>query len=103
MNDMCVDNLITDAGSVSEATQLYQNSKEMLAAAGMNLHEWMSYSTEFMHCIPVEDKGPSSECGVLGLTWDLVQDCLSVNHSQHDVSIHTKRGALQVAARVDDP
>ena len=53
----------------------------MLAAAGMNLCEWMSNSTEFIHCIPVEDKGPSSECSVLGLTWDLVQDCLSINHS----------------------
>ena len=92
MNDMYVDSLITGAGSVSEAIQLYQSSKEMLAAAGMNLCEWMSNSTEFMHCIPVEDKGSSSECSVLGLTWDLVQDCLSINHSQHDVSIHTRRG-----------
>ena len=103
MNDMYVDNLITGAGSVSEAIQLYQNSKEMLAAAGMNLHEWMSNSPEFMHCIPLEDRGPTSECSVLGLTWDMVHDCLSINHSQHVESIHTKRGALQVAARDYDP
>ena len=37
------------------------------------------------------------------MTCDLVNDCLSINHSQHDESIHTKRGALQVAARVYDP
>ena len=103
MNDMYVDNLITGAGSVSEAIQLYQNSKEMLAAAGMNLCEWMSNSPEFMHCIPVEDRGPTGECSVLGLKWDTVHDCLSINHSQHDESIHTKRGTLQVAARVYDP
>ena len=54
MNDMYVDNFITGAGSVSEAIQLYQKSKEMLAAAGMNLHEWMSNSHDCMHCIPVK-------------------------------------------------
>ena len=60
MNDMYMDNLITGDGSVSEAIQLYQNPKEMLAAAGMNLCEWMSNSPEFMHYIPVEDRGPTS-------------------------------------------
>ena len=103
MNDMYMDNLITGAGSVPEAIQLYQKSKKMLAAAGMNLCEWMSNSSEFMQCIPVEDRGPTGECSVLGLTWDPVQDCLSINHRQHNESIHMKRGALQVAARVYDP
>ena len=103
MNDKYMDNLITGTGSVPEAIQLYQKSKEMLAAAGMNLHELMSNSPEFMQCIPVEDRGPTGECSVLGLTWGLVQDCLSINHRQHDESIHTKRGALQVTARVYDP
>ena len=103
MNDTYVDNLITGVGSVSEAIQLYQNSKEMLAVDRMNLHEWMSNSPAFMHCIPVKDREPTSECSVLGLTWDLVHDCLSINHSKHDESIHNKRGALQVATRVYDP
>ena len=57
MNDMYVDNLITGAGSVPEAIQLYRKSKKMLAAAGMNLREWMSNSSEFMQCTPVEDRG----------------------------------------------
>ena len=61
MNDMYVDNLIAGTGSVPEAIQLYQKSKKMLAAAGMNLHEWMSNSPEFMQCIPVEDRGPIGE------------------------------------------
>ena len=103
MNDMYVDNLITGAGSVPEAIQLYQKSKKMLAAVGMNLCEWMSNFPEFMQCIPVQDRGPTGECSVLGLTWDPVQDCLLINHRQHNESIHTKKGALQVAARVYDP
>ena len=92
MNDMYVDNLITGAGSVPEAIQLYHKSKKMLAAAGMNLHDWMFNSPEFMHCIPVEDRGPTGECSVLGLTWDPVQDCLLINHRQDNESIHMKRG-----------
>ena len=31
------------------------------------------------------------------------QDCLSINHRQHNESIHMKKGALQVAARVYNP
>ena len=63
----------------------------------------MSNSPEFMQCIPVEDRGPTGEFNVLGVIWDPVQDCLSINHRQHHESIHMKRGALQVAARVYDP
>ena len=37
------------------------------------------------------------------MTWEPVQDCLSINHRQHNESIHMKRGALQVAVRVYDP
>ena len=58
--DVYVDNMITGAQSLIEAKALYSETKQMFAAASMNLREWASNSVELMAFIPVADRADST-------------------------------------------
>ena len=60
-------NVISGANSVSEATDLYSQSKTIFNAASMNLREWMTTSVEVNMAIPPNDCADRKDMKVLGL------------------------------------
>ena len=56
-----VDDLVTGASDINEATELFKKSREVMAAGGMNLRKWKSNSPELKKQIehfimPLEDQ-----------------------------------------------
>ncbi|VDH99510.1 Hypothetical predicted protein [Mytilus galloprovincialis] len=70
----------------------------------MNLREWASNSQKFLKCIPKEDQANREKLKVLGLTWTIKDDTLTVNSARNDNMFPiTKREVLQRVASVFDP
>ncbi|XP_071123445.1 uncharacterized protein [Mytilus edulis] len=70
----------------------------------MNLREWASNSQTFLECIPKEDQANREKLKVLGLTWTIKDDTLTVNSARNDIMFPiTKREVLQRVASVFDP
>jgi len=84
---------------------LYTKAKGLFAAASMNLREWASNSKEFMEFIPLEDKKCQLGLKVLGISWNLTDDTLSVPSPlvSKIEGISAKREILQVIASIFDP
>ena len=100
-----VDNLITGTRTLDEAKTLYREAKEVFATASMNLREWSSNSEELMSFIPASDRADHSILKVLGLSWNLKNDTLSIPDISVDKvgNANTKREALKIVASVFDP
>ena len=69
---------MTGAQTMEETYQLYNEGKKIFSAASMNLREWASNSEELMRLILTQDKADSSGLKVLGITWNLKDDLLSI-------------------------
>ena len=104
-NDIYMDNVITGENSVSEATDLYSQSKTIFDAASMNLREWMTSSVEVNMAIPQNDCADIKDMKVLGLAWNASKDTLAIQDSKHvkeNLKV-TKRNVLKEIASVYDP
>ena len=104
--DIYVDNLITGAQTVMEAHQLYNEGKQMFSTASMNLREWASNSEELMKLIPAQDRADVSGLKVLGISWNLKDDLLSIpgpSNNEKISEVSTKREILQATASIYDP
>ena len=66
--------MITEVNTLREAKPLYSESKNLFAAALMNLREWTSNLNELMKFIPNQDKASASEYKLLGINWNLISD-----------------------------
>ena len=75
-----VDSIITGAQTITEAIDLYCDTKQMFATASMNLHEWASNSEELiiMAFIPESDQADQRNLKVLGIRWNLSNDTLFI-------------------------
>ncbi|CAG2200066.1 unnamed protein product [Mytilus edulis] len=99
-----VDNVITGVDSTENAVTLYKEAKQIFSDASMNLREWASNSQKFLECIPKEDQANREKLKVLGLTWTIKDDTLTVNSARNDIMFPiTKREVLQRVASVFDP
>ncbi|CAG2201796.1 unnamed protein product [Mytilus edulis] len=99
-----VDNVITGVDSTENAVTLYKEAKQIFSDASMNLREWASNSQKFLKCIPKEDQANREKLKVLGLTWTIKDDTLTVNSARNDNMFPvTKREVLQRVASVFDP
>ncbi|XP_063435905.1 uncharacterized protein LOC134716797 [Mytilus trossulus] len=99
-----VDNVITGVDSTENAVTLYKEAKQIFSDASMNLREWASNSQQFLKCIPKEDQANREKLKVLGLTWTIKDDTLTVNSARNDNMFPiTKREVLQRVASVFDP
>ncbi|KAG1656183.1 hypothetical protein GQR58_024091 [Nymphon striatum] len=81
-DNLYVDDLLTGANSVEEAIDLYQQTTEIIAKAGMNLRQWASNSPEIIKSIQQCRKGNVCELNnnqtkILGLVWDCETDSFS--------------------------
>ena len=104
--DIYVDNLITGAQTVMKAHQLYNEGKQMFSTASMNLREWASNSEELMRLIPAQDRADVSGLKVLGISWNLKDDLLSIpgpSSSEKISEASTKREILQATASIYNP
>ena len=104
-SDIYMHNVITGANSVSEATDLYSQSKTIFNAASMNLREWMTSSVEVNMAIPLNDHADGKDMKVLGLARNASKDTLAIQDSKHvkeNMKV-TKRNVLKEKASVYDP
>ena len=104
-NDIYVDNLITGTGTVADAIQLYQKAKSIFSEASMNLREWVSNNDEVNRFLASEDKAKCDSVKVLGHTWKIESDSISLKDSgaPTDSTAPTKRSILKDIASVFDP
>ena len=100
-----VDNVITGAKSAEEAIHFYKNSKQIFAQAAMNLRDWTSNDTTVLDEIPLGDRSIGEKVKVLGLTWIVNNDQLSLTQAKSDSKpdVTTKRKVLKQIASVYDP
>ncbi len=73
-------------------------SKTMFSDASMNLREWMSNNRDVINSIPCGDRAETETAKILGYTWNIESDCLSVNPStvlKMDIKESTKRIVLK--------
>ena len=96
--------MITGTESTEQAEQFYRESKEIFALASMNLRDWTSNDTSVLKEISVCDRSIGEKVQVLGLSWIVKEDILSLNQtSLEPTSDISKRQPLKQIASVYDP
>ncbi|XP_075559900.1 uncharacterized protein LOC142591457 [Dermacentor variabilis] len=111
-----VDDLITGANTVEEATDLYRGALDVMNRASMTLRKWNSNSKKLQQLFNDEGTGcalgyvecpTTSVSRVLGLVWDKDRDHLAFSMEAIldflDRNSITKRFILQASARIYDP
>ena len=99
-----VDNVITGTESTERAGKFYRESKEIFAHASMNLRDWTSNDTSVQKEISACDRSNGEKVKVLGLSWIVKEDILSLNQiSLEPASDVSKRQVLKQIASVYDP
>ena len=104
-DDIYVDNLITGTDSTESAVQLYHGAKSIFREASMNLREWISNDSLMNEFIANEDKASCDSVKVLGHTWNIQSDSLSLKKQSpvKETTTPTKRSVLSKIASVFDP
>ena len=104
-DDIYVDNLITGTDSTESAVQLYHGAKSIFREASMNLREWISNDSLVNEFIANEDKASCDSVKVLGHTWNIQGDSLSLKKQSpaKETTTPTKRSVLSEIASVFDP
>ena len=108
-----VDDLISDAPTVTQAQQLKQGSTKIFSDAKFTWHKWNSNATEQERNDSPSDSDDqtfakqqlgtkTTETKLLGLPWDKGNDNLSVPFPKLETE-PTKRGVLSQLARIYDP
>ena len=69
----------------------------------MNLRDWMSNSDEVLNQIPIYDRANRERMKILGLTWIVKEDTLTLAHQIKVSSKVSKRTILQQIASIYDP
>ena len=69
----------------------------------MNLRDWMSNSDEVLNQMPIYDRTNREHMKILGLTWIVKEDTLTLSHQIKVSSNVSKRTILQQIASIYDP
>ena len=102
-DNIYVDNVITGTQSILQAKEFYSKSKKIFESASMNLRDWMSNSDEVLNQIPIYDRANRERMKILGLTWRVKEDTLTLAH-QIKVTLNvSKRTTLQQITSIYDP
>ncbi|CAC5402676.1 unnamed protein product [Mytilus coruscus] len=104
-DNIYVDNLLTGVNTNDELKELYTESINVFQEASMNLRDWCSNSVQFMSEIPKQDQANRERLKVLGITWTIKDDKLSMSGPKLE-SLElssTKREILQSIASIFDP
>ncbi|XP_063535382.1 uncharacterized protein LOC134745317 [Cydia strobilella] len=99
-NDIYVDNLLTGANNIQEATQIYEDCKSTFKQISMNIREWNSNCKDLKNIIT--DCNKDDTVKTLGLDWNLNKDTLQMKVKLKN-NAFTKRGLLKTIASIYDP
>ena len=104
-DDIYVDNLTTGTSTVADAVQLFHGAKSIFSEASMNLREWISNNRQVNQFFVNEDRTNSDSVKVLGHTWGIESNSLSLKKSNvsGESALPTKRSILKEIASVFDP
>ncbi len=111
LEDFYVDDCISGASTVEEATKTKEQLLQLLSSAGMLLRKWRSNSPQFLQTVPIELQetaglkiaDPSASAKALGICWDVSSDNFYVSTPTfNSVDRPTKRIVASSAARVFD-
>ena len=102
-DNIYVDNVITGTQSILQAKEFCSKSKKIFESASMNLRDWMSNSDEVLNQIPIHDRANRERMKILGLTWIVKEDTLTLAHQIKVSSNVSKRTILQQIASIYDP
>lgn len=105
LKNIYVDNLISGTNRVSEAISLYSDAKSIFSEASMNLRERTTNNYTVNQFIAFNDKTSCNTVKVLGHTWNVEKDCISIKSSVtlEMPGVLTKRSVLKQVASVFDP
>jgi hypothetical protein len=103
-----MDDLLTGASSVQEATKLKQEINHILNKAGFEMSKWASTSVELMSSGQNNEKpidlSDDQQTKTLGVVWDYNKDFLTYQvNLKYKNETATKRLMLSVIAQLWDP
>lgn len=108
-NDMYVDDLVSGADSIEEATRLHQELCSLFEKGGFTLSKWASTIPDFnpstndkVDCVSISPK-EDDYVKILGLIWRAPEDSLSYAVKQPPSHHVTKRAMLSAVAKIFDP
>jgi hypothetical protein len=108
LRDFYMDDLLTGASSVQEATKLKQEINHILNKAGFEMSKWASTSVELMSSARNNEKpidlSDDQQTKTLGVVWDYNKDLLTYQvNLKYKNETATKRLMLSVIAQLWDP
>ncbi|XP_039311989.1 uncharacterized protein LOC120359242 [Solenopsis invicta] len=111
LNDLYVDDILTDVSCEFEATRLISQLKTLLNGSGFELHKWYSNCDEVMNELrPTDRVRESSSIAInvdavktLGLNWHYRRDIFQFTVQPISDSIKTKRQVLSTISQLFDP
>ncbi|KAL6738255.1 hypothetical protein Aduo_011822 [Ancylostoma duodenale] len=92
--NLYVDNILLLADTVEEAMEKYKESKQLFAAIGMNLREYVSNSTAVNEQIADIDKTLTGTIKLLGVEYNTESDAFTVRSELQDRTSSTKRDVV---------
>ncbi|XP_037921349.1 uncharacterized protein LOC119658153 [Hermetia illucens] len=102
-----VDDLIVSVDDFEEAVKLFNETREILSRASMNIRKWKSNNEKLRQIFDTNESNNISKHKVLGLIWFMEIDTLAVDLEklcqQISFDVVTKRTILQTLASVYDP
>lgn len=103
--DLYVDNVISSFDQTDELLRYFDESRNMLSAAGMNLRSWAS-NEEYLRNRAADENVLDNDdvTKVLGLRWEPASDTMSfVNRDLPELQTVTKRDILKFSSQIYDP
>ena len=119
-----VDNLVSGAGTVQEAKEIFTTARDIFKDGHFNLRQWKSNNAEFVDytksqmnerddetestfASDINSNVPTCHAKVLGVQWDNVNDKFIIDltflQSAASSNSFTKRELLQITSRIYDP
>ena len=105
-----VDDGLSCADSVEDAVRVLKDTVDALSKSNIRLHKICSSSPDVVNAFPESERALSSSIDLkessnqsaLGLTWDVVRDCIVIRSEVPD-RCFTRRGVLATVNAVFDP
>lgn len=102
-----VDDLLSGADSVQEATKLSSDIVSIISSAGMNLRKFNSNNLQFLSAIPAENREDlatdDTTIKALGVKWNPIRDSIEFDVKPIPISKITRRIILSDISKIYDP
>ncbi len=105
-SDTYVDDIVTGAFSVSDATELAEDICHILQTADMETHKWISNIPQVLEKIPLKLHSPDYKTKILGIPWNSITDRITIpitTEIEEETGHQTRRKVVSNIAKVFDP